>query len=78
VAVSGRITATFPLPTLANGLNFDIAVKLRVKDDAEMPFGLALAPGGDMPLHAAAARLSAATPATMTNLVAICFNETPL
>jgi hypothetical protein len=58
-------------------LNFDIAVKFRVKDDAEMPFGLALAPVGDMPLHAAAARLSAAAPTAMTNLVAICFNETP-
>ncbi len=28
--------------------------------------------------HAAAARLRAAAPAVMTNLVAICFNETTL
>ncbi|MGE5137229.1 MAG: hypothetical protein ACM32E_30585 [Gemmatimonadota bacterium] len=44
------------------------------------PLALALPPEDGVPLlpHAAAARLSAAAPAVMTNLVAICFNETTL
>jgi hypothetical protein len=66
-------------------LSADIAEKSRVKDVADtlgvLALALALAPEPeDVPLlpHAAAARLSAAAPAVMTNLVAICFNETTL
>ncbi len=84
--MSGRMTATLPLPLLASGLSADMAEKSRVKEDAEMAGALALAlalaldPDEDVPLlpHAAAARLSAAAPAVSTNLLAICFNETTL
>lgn len=56
-----------------------------MKDVAEtlgvlaLALALELAPEDDGLLpHAAAARLSVATPAVITNLVAICFNETTL
>jgi hypothetical protein len=55
-----------------------------VKDDADtlgvLALALALEPDDGVPLlpHAAAARLSAAAPAVMTNLAATCFNETTL
>ena len=80
--MSGRITATFPLPWETSGFSAAIAVKVRVKESAEMvgifALGLALEPDDDEPppllLHAAARRASEQTPDVTANFLAIRFN----
>jgi len=77
--VSGRIAATFPLPRAASGFSAAMAVKVRVKESAEMvgifTLGLALEPDDDEPLllHAAARRASEQTPDVTANFLAIRF-----
>jgi len=85
--VSGRITATLPLPLAASGLSAVIAEKSRVNDEADtagtlaLELALALEPEDVLPPllpQAAATRPAAATPAVIANFLPILFNEATL
>jgi hypothetical protein len=80
--VSGKMTATFPLPAEASGLSCDITEKVRSNCDADicgadtLGVALELEPGDELMLHAAAARAIVAAIDTQATFLVTCCKKT--